>query len=629
MASLAFCYDYVVKTLLPGLVQRIIKAKNRCDGINFLALTITISLVVVTFSLIVDIHLANAPGQPPKTPQLSSNNLITNGQWAYLPGATIGKNGLRISFRGFAIVKQNGLGGQPNPPVNEYGTHLSLAHGNDFATTALLENIKGTVAVELYGGTPQVSDEFRVEVPSLRLTLKGTLLTVQLWDGKATTDLANQQPIEQLSFSITHKLPSNNIQLGVINQLGQLTFSVNGYPVGQLADHNIFTNNQVWFGTNALDPDSGFTLASLTASGLGGTKVTVIDSSAGAAVVKTPSGLQQLASKKRPGFLIGSDAALWAMTGNQQYNSVLFGGNFGIITPENAMKWQFSEPRPGIYDFHEADALVNNALKNGLAVHGHALVFSEALPVWVQNLPTTTLSDKTYIKQVMIDHITALVSHFKGRVSEWDVVNEPIADYGTFNGSSIIYRDNIFYRAMGRNYIAIALEAAHAADPPAKLYINDFGNENDDSQRWQATFSMLKTLSDNHVPIYGFGFESHIYDPTTDDIIDSNGNGTILEDHINQLATIGIQSSISEMDAPLSNPGYTSDSSSQAQQFAGVLNVCLNNPHCVRFSIWSTGITDLSQDETSHTLDSIEVDSPFNQSMQPTAAYTALQNVLR
>ena len=81
------------------------------------------------------------------------------------------------------------------------------------------------------------------------------------------------------------------------------------------------------------------------------------------------------------------------------------------------------------------------------------------------------------------------------------------------------------------------------------------------------------------------------------------------------------------MDAPLSDPEYASDSSSQAQQFAGVLSVCINNPHCVRFSMWSMGITDLSQDDN-NALDAGEVDSPFNQAMQPTAAYGAMQSVL-
>jgi hypothetical protein len=83
------------------------------------------------------------------------------------------------------------------------------------------------------------------------------------------------------------------------------------------------------------------------------------------------------------------------------------------------------------------------------------------------------------------------------------------------------------------------------------------------------------------------------------------------------------------MDAPLNNPGYAADSSSQAKQFAGVLSVCLNNPHCVRFSLWSLGITDLSQDDITHQLDSSEIDSPFDQAMQPTAAFTALENVLQ
>ena len=607
--------------------------QKKLGGIPYLRLMMAAVTVIIIFSVVVFVYFTYASQGKSDIIPVSTNNLISSGQWAYLTGAIPEKDGLHIEYSGITIVEQDGSGGQPNPPVNEYGTHLNIktkpGHAANFSINTVLEKIKDAVAIEFYSRTPPISDEFRVEVPSVRLTIADNKLTVDLWDGKATQDLANQQPLEQQTFPVVSTSLNHETQLGMVDQYGQLSFSINGRGVGQIADANIFDQNQVWFGADAPDIGDSFTLNSLPARGLQDSTIEVVDTSTEPPVVKVNNGLQELATKKRSGFLIGSDAALWATTWDNQYKNVLFDGNFGIITPENALKWQFTEPQPNVYDFSEADALVNDALKNGLQIHGHALVFSEALPKWVQDLPTITAAEKTYVKQVMVDHITALVSHFKGRVSEWDVVDEPIADYGTFDPNNTIYRDNVFFRAMGQSYISIALQAAYAADPQAKLFINDFGNENDDGERWQATYTMLGDLVENHIPLYGFGFESHIYDPASDNIVDSNGAAPVLEKHINELAGIGIQSSISEMDTPLNDPGYAAVSSSQAQQFAGVLSVCINNPHCVRFSIWSLGITDLSQDYNTHELDSIEIDSPFNQAMQPTAAYSSLEDILR
>ena len=564
----------------------------------------------------------------------SVNINLLSGEWGYLPGETSIIGGLHIQHRGFEIVEQDGSGGQTNPPVNEYGTHLNVS-GN-FSISSILSDVDGSASEQIYSTPPIVSDEFRIEVPSVRLTVDNDNLTVGIWNGQETQDLSNQQPVVQQSYKfVADESGVVNLQVSDINK--RLSFDVNGKDIGSLPDNDIFSSNQAWIGFDAESNNGSFTVTGLNAKPLKGGSVSAVNVAADLPITKDPNDLQMLADKKRPGFLIGSDAALWAATSNTQYSKVLFGGNFGIITPENAMKWQFTEPQPGVYDFHEADALVNLALKNGLQVHGHNLVFSEALPAWVQNLPTGTQEQDDYVQKVMVDHITALVSHFRGRVNEWDVVNEPIADYDNFDPVTNIYRDNVFLRAMGPDYIKIALEAAHKADPSAKLYINDYGNENDDGPRWQATYNMMSSLESELAPqgihLY-YGFESHIYDPTTDDISNDfadNGN-TILQNNIDALGAIGIKSRISEMDAPESDPGYAEDSSSQTQQMSGVLSICLNDPNCVAFSIWSTGMTDMSQDNSTGpwTLQTGEVDSPFDQNNQPVEpTYNDLQSVLR
>lgn len=561
-----------------------------------------------------------------------SINLLA-GQWNYLPGVIVGHDELLVQYRNFRIVEQDGSGGQANPPINEYGTFVQKT--GDFAVTSTLHSIHGPATVSLDATPPMVSDEFRVNPAGVDLTFDADKLSVAIWDGKSTANLADQHPIESRTFRVA---PHNTMKFETEDLAGKLIIDVNGKEIGQMSDDRVFDSHQLWFGFNAgnVNQPGKFIVSRLTIRPLGSSQITTSDPSAEMAFTKDPNGLQELANRKRPGFLIGADAALWATAEDPSYRKLLFGGNFGMITPENVMKWQFTEPLPGVYDFHESDALVNEALKNGLQVQGHNLVFSESLPKWVQDLPTSTTEQKAYVQRIMVAHITQLVTHFKGRVHQWDVIDEPIKDYnsdGNFDSIQPL-RENIFYRAMGADYIKIALEAAHKADPQAKLFINDYGDENDSGARWHATYNFMKDLSaalqPQGIQLY-FGFESHIYNPTTDDIsndIASNGR-PVLTNNINALGALGIYSRISEMDAPAQDPGYTQDNSSQAAQFTGVLHICLGNLYCTGFGMWSVGPTDIWQNNQ-HMLQLGSVDSPFNQKDQPVQpVYLELQNTLR
>ena len=118
------------------------------------------------------------------------------------------------------------------------------------------------------------------------------------------------------------------------------------------------------------------------------------------------------------------------------------------------MKWAEIHPKRGEYAFGDADALVGLARGTGKRVRGHTLVWEQQLPRWI----TRQDWSRSELRRVVREHVTGVVSHFRGRVAQWDVVNEPLLPSGKLKKS-------VFERVLGPGYIALAFRAARAADP--------------------------------------------------------------------------------------------------------------------------------------------------------------------
>lgn len=498
---------------------------------------------------------------------------IAPEEFSYLAGSTVEQNDVRVTDRQFAIVEQDGTGGQPNPSVNLYGTHLTVK--NDFKVSASMSQIVGDASFRLYGAVPIIQDEFRVETPSIEFKTTKTGVTINIWDGSESSNLATSPPTSSTTYplSLTDSL---NFEIRRISDNFEIV--ANGATLATIPDSGIFNKGTVWFG--ATSQGGSYLLSNIQAVGLNGGSVERVDTStASVSPDITGTTLQAMAAKKRPGFFVGAAMALPPSVSDSQYNQVAFGGNFGMMTTENALKWQFVHPQPDVYDFHESDALVQLAKKNGMAVHGHTLVFGEANPSWVQNLPISTSSQKLAVSKVMTDHIETVAGHYKGQMASWDVINEPLADYDNFDTSTNkTLRENIWYKALGESYITTAFMTARQVDPSAKLYINEYGLESS-GERWNVFLQLVTKLKKAGVPIDGVGFQAHVYE-AADKI-----NVTTLKLHMQQLAKLGIESRISEMDV------YDDDGTAvQAKQYLDVFNACINEPSCKSWTSW--GVSD-------------------------------------
>jgi len=280
----------------------------------------------------------------------------------------------------------------------------------------------------------------------------------------------------------------------------------------------------------------------------------------------------------------------------------LAGTQFDMITPGNEMKWDTTEPSRGSFNFGPGDQIVAFAQSKSMRIRGHNLVWHSQLPSWVSSLPLNQ------VQAAMENHITTEATHYKGKLYAWDVVNEPFEENGTL-------RNSVFFQAMGAGYIADALRTARAADPNAKLYLNDFNIEGS-GPKADAMFNLVQSLIAQGVPINGVGFESHFI------------LGQIpasLQANMQRFAALGIDVAITELDDRIQLPATATSLNQQATDFSNVEKACLAISRCVGVTQWAVGDPD---SWIPGFFSGFGAATMFDNNYQPKPAFTALVTLL-
>jgi endo-1,4-beta-xylanase len=257
-------------------------------------------------------------------------------------------------------------------------------------------------------------------------------------------------------------------------------------------------------------------------------------------------------------------------SGSYTTHASLLKAHFNSVTAENEMKFAEIEPNEGSFSYASADAIVNFATTNQMKVRGHTLVWHSQNPSWLFENAT-----KDVLLARMRKHISNVVTHYKGKVYAWDVVNEAIMEDGTYRDGNEPddTKKSQWYAILGESYIAEAFKAAHEADPDAKLFYNDYYDYIPAKQ--QGIYKMLKGLLDQGIVVHGVGMQCHLnIEPSAD----PNNQGYYqdvahLEDAIKLYSSLGLDVQVTELDLSLYVPGitYTSDQFYTTQTFTDAL----------------------------------------------------------
>lgn len=231
-------------------------------------------------------------------------------------------------------------------------------------------------------------------------------------------------------------------------------------------------------------------------------------------------------------FKVGAALNRDQIMGNEPEVTRLVLKQFNTLTPENVMKWEKIEPLENQFDWEAADALVEFAGQHDIEVAGHVLVWHQQTPGWVFLDTEGNPASRELLLSRMENHINTVVGRYKGRVQSWEVVNEALNEDGSL-------RQTPWLEIIGEDYIDKAFEFAHAADPDALLYYNDYNLFK--PEKAAGARKLIQRLQERGLAIHGAGMQGHYG-------LDNPRHMNEFHDAISQFGDMGLEVYITELD---------------------------------------------------------------------------------
>ncbi len=342
------------------------------------------------------------------------------------------------------------------------------------------------------------------------------------------------------------------------------------------------------------------------------------------------------------GLLIGT-AVRPAQLSEAAYASTL-AREFNMVEPEDALKWEVVHPEPESFDFSQGDQIVDFAMRHGMKVRGHTLVWHRQNPRWLTEGKHTSAE----LADILERHIKTVVGHYRGKIFAWDVVNEAFDELHPGELRSTLWRDqpgittasSCEPRATSNqapsergprssnqsySYIERCFRWAHEADPQALLFYNEAEAEVVNPKS-DAIYAMVRDFRQRGVPIDGVGFQMHV--------ANMHADVASISANIQRFTALGVQVHITEMDVALpvdaSGNARPEDLQLQADIYRQIAGACVSHrlsySGCTAIQTW--GFTDKYSWIGSHSKKTEGAALLFDSDYRAKPAYDAVRDAL-
>lgn len=240
------------------------------------------------------------------------------------------------------------------------------------------------------------------------------------------------------------------------------------------------------------------------------------------------------------------------------------------------MKYEFTEPEPGVFNYTGAEQFLDFVEGTDKLVRCHNLIWQSELPTWITS-PNVTWTNAT-LSAALRRHVTTLIEHFGDRCYSWDVVNEAFSD-----SPAGAYQSNVWYDTIGAAYVVEAFQAAtdavKANNLAVKLYYNDYNIEYLGNKSYAAQ-NLVKDLKNRGIQIDGVGLESHFIVGETPDKASQQANMQAFID-------LGVDVAITELDIRLDTPANATTEAQQVQDYYNSVAACVAvGKGCIGVTVW-------------------------------------------
>lgn len=297
------------------------------------------------------------------------------------------------------------------------------------------------------------------------------------------------------------------------------------------------------------------------------------------------STLQALADRHRLAMGTAIDVAA---LDDPQYRQIA-STDFSTVTAENVMKWEVLEPVRGQYDWSQAEEFMAFAKANNQRVRGHVLVWNNQLPAWLTDGVADGSITKTELRAILRNHVKTVTQHFKGRIWQWDVVNEAVTDSFDSTDGRIGYK-GFWAQNLGPGYVADAFRWAREGDPKALLFYNDYNidafGDGGPLDKTQFVYDMVRDLRRAGVPVDGVGSQAHLSTRY------GNYSPFQLADMHLRFAKLGVATALTEVDVRNLLPETQTDDTvnpllqAQAYNYSALMQGCLASRQCISYTVW-------------------------------------------